>query len=280
MVFTAYLDAGKSDRYLLRLVQHWKDTLVTEVLPETIRRAARKLYPDACEVTWNRQVIKPTQATINYAAELGWCPKISVKRFSENPKAKVPATLEWVRAFSVQVVKDGLPQLAALCLFMFGTAARIGEACRMTWADLDLPAARATMYMFKPQPWERVAHLSPEVVKAVAKIRSNREPDAPVFGYADRRKCAYHWIRTAERAGILPLSPHCCRHGFATTMLRKGFDVKMVAERGGWKDATTVLRTYAHAIQDISVTDALFDTPATQPPEINVVTIQKKRKKP
>lgn len=47
-------------------------------------------------------------------------------------------------------------------------------------------------------------------------------------------------------------------------MLHKGFDVKTVAERGGWKDATTVLRTYAHAIKDKTVTDVLFDTPVTQ----------------
>lgn len=34
------------------------------------------------------------------------------------------------------------------------------------------------------------------------------------------------------RAGIERLTPHCCRHGFATSMLHRGFDVKTVAERG------------------------------------------------
>lgn len=263
-VFTAYLDAGKSDRFLLKLAEHWRDTRVADVYAETIRRAARLIYPHATEATWNRQVIKPTQAAINYSAELGWCPRISVKRFPENPKTKTPATLEWVRKFHAQALEDGLPHLGALCVFMFGTAARISEACRMTWADIDLASGRATLHLLKPTPWSRVAHLPAEVVAALANIPSNRNPANRVFGYAERGSVGDAWANVAKRAKIEPLTPHCCRHGFATTMLQKGFDVKTVAERGGWKDATTVLRTYAHAIEDKTVTDAIFDTPVTQ----------------
>ncbi|MBL8582637.1 MAG: tyrosine-type recombinase/integrase, partial [Rhizobiaceae bacterium] len=75
------------------------------------------------------------------------------------------------------------------------------------------------------------------------------------------------------------LTPHCCRHGFATTMLQKGFDVKTVAERGGWKDATTVLRTYAHAIKDMTVTNVLFDTPVTQGAKAKRTSNWNKRRK-
>lgn len=263
-VFTAYLDAGKSDRFLLRLADHWKDTPVSDIHGETIRRAAKKIYPSANEPTWNRQVIKPTQAAINYAAGLGWCPRISVKRFTENPSVKTPATVAWVHAFHSQATKDGLPHLGALCMFMFATAARIGEACRLTWADVDLSSGRATLYLFKPTPWSRVAHLHKEVICALESIPSNRKPDEPVFGYAERGSVRCAWNNVAARAGIERLTPHCCRHGFATEMLRNGFDVKTVAEMGGWKDATTVLRTYAHAIEDKTVTDVLFDTPVTQ----------------
>lgn len=263
-VFTAYLDAEKPARFLLKLAEHWRDTPVLEVHAETVRRAAKKIYPEGSEATWNRQVIKPTQAAINYVAGLGWCPRISVRRFNENPKIKTPATLEWVRAFHTQAIDDDLPHLGALCMFMFGTAARIGESCRMTWADVDLSTGRATLHLFKPTPWTRIAHLPGEVIAALANIPSNRNPDDRVFRYAERGSVGGAWKNVAKRAGIEHLSPHCCRHGFATSMLRKGFDVKTVAERGGWKDATTVLRTYAHAIEDRTVTDALFDTPVTQ----------------
>ena len=151
-VFNAYLDAGRPERFLLKLAEYWKDTLIENVRPEAIRLAARKIYPEAKEATLNRQVIKPTQAAINYAAALGWRQKISVKRFPENPEKKTPATLEWVSAFSNQALDDGLPHLAALCLFMFGTAARISEACHLTWADVDLCKATAIIRLSKPAP--------------------------------------------------------------------------------------------------------------------------------
>lgn len=268
-VFNAYLDAEKPERFLLKLAEHWRDTPVEEVRPETIRQAARKIYPDAKEPTWNRQVIKPTQAAINYAAELGCCQRISVKRFTENPEKKTPATLEWVTAFHAQAVTDGLPHLGALCMFMFGTAARVADACRLTWHDTDLSAGTATLHLSKPTPWSRTAHLPPEVVAALANIPSDRNPDDLVFGYAGRGSVQGPWSRgpwnnVCERAGIERLTPHCCRHGFATSMLHPGFAPRTVAERGGWKDATTVLRTYAHAMKDRTVANALFGTSLTQ----------------
>lgn len=276
-VFTAYLDAEKPERFLLKLAEHWKDTPTEEVRPETIRQAAKKIYPNAKEPTWNRQVIKPTQAAINHAADLGWCPKISVKRFPENPKIKTPATAEWVMAFAAQAEEDNLPHLGALCLFMFGTAARIGESCNLLWRNVDLSAGRAKLYLFKPTPWERTAHLQSEVVAALANIPSNRKPDERVFCYNGRGSVRGPWNNVCKRAGIERLTPHCCRHGFATTLLHKRIDPKTVAERGGWKDATTVLRTYAHAMKDPTVTDALFDTVLTHPEIERDVSISNKK---
>ncbi|WP_424987986.1 tyrosine-type recombinase/integrase [Microbulbifer sp. S227A] len=276
-VFTAYLDADKSERFLLRLAEYWKDTAVDGIRPETIRQAAKKIYPHAKEPTWNRQVIKPTQAAINHAAELGWCQRISVKRYPENPVEKTPATLEWVTSFAEQAENDGLPHLGALCLFMFGTAARIGEACKLTWRDVDLNDETAELRLFKPTPWTRTAHLPPDIVAAMASIPSNRNPDDSVFGYAGRGSVRGPWNNVCKRADIEHLTPHCCRHGFATSMLHLGFDPKTVAERGGWKDATTVLRTYAHAMKDRSVTNALFDTKLTQINNHETLTIRKKR---
>ncbi|MBA85987.1 tyrosine-type recombinase/integrase [Thalassobius sp. S69A] len=263
-VFHAYLDAEKPARFLLKLAAHWKDTPVALVFPETIRQAARKLYPNASAATWNRQVIKPTQAAINHAAGLGWCQRVSVKRFPETNAVKTPATLEWVQSFYAQAVIDDLPHLGALCVFMFGTGARAGESCRLTWTNVDLDRRTAKLMLFKSTPWERTAHLQPMLVNAITAIPSNRNPDDRVFKYAGRGSVKGPWANVCDRAGIEQLTPHCCRHGFATSMLHRGFDVKTVAERGGWKDATTVLRTYAHALTDRTVTDALFDTKVTQ----------------
>ncbi len=259
----AYLDAEKPARFIARLNDHFGDTRVKDLTPEAIRQASRRIYPSATPATRNRQVIKPVQAAINHCAALGLCNRISIPRFAEVPRKKVPADLNWVRAFCDQAQLDGLPHLAALCVFMFGTAARVGEATALTWTDVDLPSGKAIIRMGKPTPWERTAHLPPEVVAALANIPSNRRPADEVFGYAGRGSVTKVWNATAARAAIAPLTPHCCRHGFATAMLHMGYDPKTVAERGGWKDATTVLRTYAHAMSDPTVTDRLFDPELT-----------------
>lgn len=275
----AYLDAGKSDRFLRPIAEHWKDTKVKSIAPEAIRQSARKIYPDANSATWNRQVIVPTAAVINFAARMGWCSPIKVPRFNTSPKIKEPASLEWVNAFSAQALKDGLPHLAALCLFMFGTGARIGQACEMTWDDVSLSKGTARLYTEKPTPWTRIAHMPPQVVAAIANIPSNRDPASPVFGYAGRGSVKTPWDSVIERAGIEELSPHSCRHGFATHMLRAGYDVKTVADAGGWRDPVVVLRTYAHAIKDKTVTNALFDTNLAQADGAASVSADNERKK-
>lgn len=267
----AYRDAEKPDRFLARVEDHFRDTPVRQITGEAIRQAARVLYPKAGPATRNRQAIAPAQAIINHAAALGWCDPVKVRRFPVRSEPKKPATLEWARAFAAQATDDGLPHLGALALFMFGTGARIGEAVALAWADVDLDGRRATIRQTKVED-TRHAHLQGEVVAALANIPSNRDPAARVFGYAARDSVRPAWAAVIDRADLEPLTPHCCRHGFATTMLRRGFDVKTVARMGGWKDAATVLRTYAHATEDPTVTDALFDTGSTQGAGGNPVT--------
>ncbi|SFO91230.1 tyrosine-type recombinase/integrase [Tranquillimonas alkanivorans] len=274
----AYRQAEKPDRFLEKIEDHWQDTPIREITPGAIRQSAMTLYPNATGATRNRQVIVPTQAIINFAAELEWCAPIKVKRFPVNAKEKVPASREWVEAFAAQAEADHLPHLAALCLFMFGTAARIGEAVRLTWGDVDFISRSAVVRIRKPKPWNRTAHLPQPVVVALANIQSNRNPEELVFGYAGRGSVKDAWNNTITRAGIERLTPHSCRHGFATTMLRAGVDVKTVAKAGGWKDAATVLKTYAHALEDPTVSDAVFGTEVTHAESVAHVTIDNQRK--
>lgn len=253
----AYRAAEKPTRFLDRIEDHWKDTLLRKITTGAIRQSAINLYPDAKAATRNRQVIVPTHAIINHAADLGWCAPMKAKRFQEDRVEKRPATLEWVKAFAAQAEADGLPHLAALCLFMFGTGARRGEACSLTWGDVDFDERTAAINSTKTK-MRRTAHLPREVVVALANVPSNRNPGDTVFGYASGESVGQVWGNVAERAGIEALTPHSCRHGFATTMLHNGIDVKTVAERGGWKEPATVLKHYAHAMTDRTVTDVLL----------------------
>lgn len=254
----AYRQAEKSTRFLTKIEDHWRDTKLTDITAGAIRQSGILLCPKGKGATRNRQIIVPTCAIINHAAKMGWCNPIKPDRFNANAKTKPYATAEWVESFAAQARADGMPHLAALCLFMFGTAARLGEAVRLAWADVDLNRRTAILTGMKPKPWSRVAHLPPPVLAALANIGGNRKPDALVFGYAGGGSVKYTWDNVVRRAGIARMTPHSCRHGFATAALRAGIDPKTVAKLGGWRDVATVMRFYAHAREDATLSDAVF----------------------
>ncbi len=254
-----YRMAEKPTRFLAKIEDYWKDTLVSEITPGAIRQSAIALYPSVSGATRNRQVIVPTQAIINHCAELEYCPTIRVRRFKVETKTKEPVTLEWVERFCAHAS----PHLAGVCMFMFGTGARLGEATALKWADVDLDLRTALIRQTKIGD-ERIAHLPPSLISALANIPSNRHPDEPVFQYQMRDSVRQPWLSAIKRAGIKKLSPHSCRHGFATTLLQAGVDVKTVAVRGGWKDVATLVKTYAHAATEKNVTDAIFGTELPQ----------------
>jgi integrase len=145
---------------------------------------------------------------------------------------------------------------------MFLTGARISEALSLRWTEVNIAGGTVLIRQRKTQE-ERRAHLPTILVAALANIPGPRE--GRVFGYASRQSCDRSWRRACVRAGIEVLSFHSCRHGFATTLLRSGVDVKTVARLGGWASAMQVLTTYAHALDDLTLTDRLVSANETQP---------------
>ena len=250
----AYRKAGKSDRFLTRIEDYWKDTLIKDITGGSIRQCAMQLYPRASAATRNRHVIVPTQAIINHCAESDLCPPIRVKRFKVDTKVKTPASWEWIEAFAA----GNKPHLGALAMFMFLTGARISEALSVTWDDIDLRGQKVLIRQSKVGA-ERMAHLPPVLMVKLANLPRDKVP----FKYRNRNLMVRVWQRACKRAGVEELSPHSCRHGFATHMLRAGFDVVTVAKRGGWKTPRHVFETYGHAVEDITITDRL--TGATLP---------------
>lgn len=264
-----YRAAGKPTRFLERIEDHWRDTLVKDISAGAIRQAALDLYPKASDATRNRQAIVPTQAIINHAAEMELCPPIRVRRFRIEAKVRKPASLEWVQGFTAQAS----PHLAALAWFMFQTGARVSEALAVRWPDVDLVARTVRIGQGKTKS-ERVAHLPAEAFAALANQPRERER---VFLYATRMAAWKAWRTAIGRAGIEVLPFHCCRHGFATTLLHKGVDVVTVAKLGGWRTPRHVLETYGHAVEDRTLTDKLSGTPLTQATPTKAKTLRKLR---
>lgn len=247
-------------RYLEMVEDYWKDTLVRDITKGALKRAALTLMPRASGATRNRAVIVPTSAVINYCADLDMCPPFKAARFPEVRTEKEPATWEWIQAF----MKHASPHLGALACFMFLTGARIGEAVQVLWSDVDLTAAKVRIVMGKLGGEERTAHMPPELVAALANIPSNREPTAQVFPYSMSSAVTLPWKAAITRAKIKKVTPHGCRHGFATSLMHAGVDPVTVAKRGGWKSPAQLFATYGHAMDDEKVTNVLTGTPRAQ----------------
>lgn len=257
-----YRAAGKATRYLDRIEDYWRDTLVKDINAGAVQHSARALYPGVSPATLNRQVIVPTAAIINHAAEAELCQRIRVKRFPVTTKRKTPATWEWVQAF----MAHASPHLGGLACFLFLTGARVSEALAVRWEDVDLAARRVLIRQTKVGD-ERLAHLPPPLLVAMANIGGRREPEDKVFRYSSRHTAKPQWNKAIRRAGIKPLTFHACRHGFATGLLHQGIDPITVAKRGGWKSPAHLFSTYGHAMEDETVADRLvteIGTPVTQ----------------
>ncbi len=245
----------RTARYIAKLEDYWRNTKVKDMTPGTIRQSAIDLYPGASGATWNRQVITPTQAIINYCAELELCPPIRIKRFKFEKKVKQPVTVEWLDIFCAHADK----QMAALATFMFATACRISEARRLQWADIDFKE-RTILVRKTKNKQARTPNMPARLLVALA----NLDRDQPPFASPEismRRT----WDAVIERVakakpGFQRLTFHSCRHGMATKLLRDGVDPVTAAGLAGMS-VQVMLSTYAHALNNARLTDRIFSTP-------------------
>jgi integrase len=251
-----YRKLGKVPRYLELVEDYWKDTPVKDITRGALTRAAIALLPNGKGAYRNRAVIVPTCAVVNHAADLELCAPIRPKRFKEIKPKREPVTWEWVQVF----MAHASPHLGALACFMFLTGARISEALGVRWRDIDLSSATAEIVMGKLGGETRTAHLPPELVAAMARIPGDRKPDERPFFYAGYGSCKDPWNLAIKRAGIKRLTPHSCRHGFATGMMHAGIDPVTVAEKGGWKSAEQLFRTYGHPRAEKGLSNVLTGT--------------------
>jgi integrase len=263
---TLYLKAGKSDRFITKLEDYWKNARVKDMTPGAIRQSAIEIYPKVGGATRNRQVIVPTQAIINHCADLELCPPIRIKdRFAFETKIKKPVTLDWLDQFCAHAD----PRSAALATFLFATGCRISEARRVQWADIDFQK-RTILIRKTKNKHQRLPHMPQRLLLALANLPRDIKP----FGlcYTSARDAWMKAINAASaaakaagnEAGFERLTFHSCRHGFATKLLHDGVDVVTIAKLGGWESPQQVLATYGHAKDDPKLTETLFDTESAQ----------------
>jgi integrase len=236
-----------------RLLPALGTVTLAEVDQGTAIRLRRVLRPGAKPATYLREVVVPLRAILRHAADRGWTTpsRIATPRIAEGRTSYLlPDEAERLLAVAA-------PHLLPLLIFLLGTGARMSEAIYLDWRDVDLSGGRAIFWADRTKAGKRrVAALPPRVVAALGTL-SHRE--GPVFRsrwnqpYADRHRRCGGQIKTAwkgaiRRADLDPeLTPHDCRHTWASWHYAVHRDLLALKVEGGWSSVALVER-YAHLL--------------------------------
>lgn len=261
-----YQPTPEMAKHLIPIMRELGPQQVEKITPGMIRDLGRKLYPKNCTDSWRRWVITPARAVINKANDLGKCPPIRIKGYSETERVEQdrkrkrasrieqrPGDWEWILRF----YQHATPRHGALALLMFATGARVGQAVAMhPERHLRLQAGKVIIPGAKGHD-DREIEIPSELVAILANLKAqtprgwdrNDKRNLRVFGFAGRCGPLSGWRRACKAAGIAYIPPHAAgRHGFGQEhVVRQGTDDKAAGKYGGWRDTGLMRRTYTHA---------------------------------
>jgi integrase len=247
-----YLEAGKSTRFLLPIIDALTTTPLAKVDLACIERVGSQLYPGASPSTLNRQVFTPISAVLHHAAKRGMCALPVIERPRE-PKGRI----RWLTLEEANRLIDACSEhLRPLVIFLLYTGARVGEALWLDWHEVDL-VRRQVVFLDTKNGDNRGVPLAPRVVAPLANLPHRegevfRRPDGLPYtrpttiddtSAGSRIKTAFK--ATCQRARIEDFHPHDCRHTFASWHYQRHRDLDLLMKLGGWKTVSMVMR-YAH----------------------------------
>lgn len=156
-------------------------------------------------------------------------------------------------------------------LIAFYTGIRIGEACALTWADINLedgviyvrrnmqrvkipedPENRTEILLQTPKTYSSVRIIPiPPVLFPLLKRHKGEEQQYIIKGrkkaWVEPRTLQYRFARILDECGIKSFNFHMLRHAFASRCIDKGFDAKSLSEILGHSSVQVTLNLYVHS---------------------------------
>lgn len=241
----AYEERKPKARFLSPLKRYFKDTLVSEITNAEMRKAAASLYPKASDATIRRQLYTPVKAILNQAADDDLCSPPRIKAPTGGGKRTVFLLPLQADALLKELGKNRNAYLKPLVTFLLGQGCRLSEALNLVWSDVSIEHRFAILRDTKNGEERRIT-LIPKVSEALAPLPS-KNVGGPVFRRLDGagfpvRDAAGGQISKAfgsavEAAKLDPslITPHVCRHTWATWFYAQTKDVRRLQDEGGWK---------------------------------------------
>jgi integrase len=259
MAAVAYMEAGRSRRYVGNLIKHFGEMQISEIDQAAIDAAALALYPGVTPATRNTCVYTPMSAILHHAGV-----EIKLRR----PKGSEGRVVtDWLRppdAFGIITAAESFDvELAVLLMLLLYTGIRLGAALNLQRNDIRISDSVAWVKHEKGQPASDV-RLRDDLRDALARHLHSHNHER-VFRFHQGGHLKYQLVRA--KLGYLGLSCparrpkrwhpppnrlawtnfHSFRHTWATWMRQAGTDVQGLVATGNWRSMKSAAR-YAHAV--------------------------------
>ena len=215
---------------------------------------ANKLTPEPTTV--EREVTVPLRAVVRYCETQNMCRAghfLGSGYVPDAPRFFYPDEAELL-------VKHAAPHIQPLLIFLFGTGARMSEALYLDWKDVALASHRVIFQANRTKAKKRrVVIIPPRVELALLGLPHRTGPvflthEGKPYEPRDDQggQIIAAWEGAMNRAGMglrAELTPHSCRHSWATWHHCVHKNLLKLKQDGGWGSVTIVER-YAHVIDD------------------------------
>jgi integrase len=255
----AYMKVGRPRRYLANLIEHFKETALTDIDQPAIDDAALKLYPNVSPSTRNAAVYTPVSAILHHAGV-----DITVKRPKGHKGKIVTRFLLPPDAFAViEAAKAVDEEMGRLLTFLLYTGCRIGEALALKWETVSLDRSEAYIETSKNDD-PRTVRLTQDAMAALGPVKTagrvfrfhqgghrnflflNAKVTACGLPPVKRPKPGQRMVIPPHRLSWVTFHTFC--HTWATWMRRfGGADLQGLVATGRWRDPRSAAR-YAHVV--------------------------------
>ena len=243
------------------------DALTERQIAQLIQHSADELAPKTVQ-----DILSVLRSLLRYAKRTGLCSRelpawLTPRR--QRQEMRVLSRSEQQALEAVLPLDDLRGAGILLCLY---TGLRLGEACGLTWGDVDLAegtlavrrtvqrlpqkgsAAKTALFTGPPKTASsyRKIPLPPFLIDVLRPLR--RENSVCVLTGTDKpmqpRTYQYVFKRYLARAGVADANFHALRHTFATRCVESGFDPKSLSEILGHASVEITMNRYVHASLD------------------------------
>jgi integrase len=164
----AYMKAGRPRRYVRKLIEHFKDTPLTDIDQDAIDAAAATLYPDGAPDYRNRAVYTPVGAILHHAGV-----DITVKRPKGHKGKIVTRFLLPPDAFAIiEAAKAVDEEMGRLLTFLLYTGCRIGEALALKWENISSREHWEAYIETSKNDDPRTVRLTPDAIAALGPVKT------------------------------------------------------------------------------------------------------------